>query len=145
MTKFNEIIFTLRKENGFTQEEIAIKLNVSRQTISNWETGTAQPTIDKVSELSDIYDVSLDQLIGRNRIKEKKVSPILTDLLNQKVTLYLKPNTETWISVSRIQFKNCLVTEIKETSIRVTITEKKQTVEKLIFLKDILGLEKEEQ
>lgn len=143
MTKFNEIIFTLRKENGLTQEEIATKLKVSRQTISNWETGSAQPTIDKVIELSNLYDVSLDQLIGRHRIKEKKSSPIITRLLNQSVTLYLKPETNHLISIGRTELKNCFITEVKDTSIRVVMEVKKQKVERLIFLKDLLGFEKE--
>ncbi|MEG2602954.1 MAG: helix-turn-helix transcriptional regulator, partial [Carnobacterium sp.] len=62
MTKFNERIYALRKANNFTQEEIAQELKVSRQTISNWETGTAQPTIDKVIELANVFDVSMDEL-----------------------------------------------------------------------------------
>lgn len=72
MTKFNERIYALRKANNFTQEEIAQELKVSRQTISNWETGTAQPTIDKVIELANVFDVSMDELIGRSENKTKK-------------------------------------------------------------------------
>ncbi|MFS7403747.1 helix-turn-helix domain-containing protein [Carnobacterium maltaromaticum] len=78
MTKFNERIYALRKANNFTQEEIAQELKVSRQTISNWETGTAQPTIDKVIELANVFDVSMDELIGRSKNKNKKVSGIFT-------------------------------------------------------------------
>lgn len=88
MTKFNERIYALRKANNFTQEEIAQELKVSRQTISNWETGTAQPTIDKVIELANVFDVSMDELIGRSKNKTKKASGILLSLLNQVVTLY---------------------------------------------------------
>lgn len=143
MTKFNEIIFTLRKKNGLTQEEIATKLSVSRQTISNWETGSAQPTIDKVIELADLYHVSVDQLIGRNSIQKKKKSKILADLLNQKLTLYLNPDSDIFLSITRTTIKNCLIIEVKDTSIRVIMTEKKQQIEKLIFIKDILGFERE--
>ncbi|HIZ52820.1 MAG TPA: helix-turn-helix domain-containing protein [Candidatus Enterococcus avicola] len=144
MTKFGEIIFTLRKENHLTQEEIANNLNVSRQTISNWETGSAQPTIDKVIELSEIYQVSIDQLVGKNKMTKKKRSVVLNHLLNKKVTLYLNPQSTEFISIQRTSIKDCLVTKIEETSILVIFREKKHTVEKLFFLKDILGFEMED-
>ena len=144
MTKFGEIIFTLRKENHLTQEEIANNLNVSRQTISNWETGSAQPTIDKVIELSEIYQVSIDQLVGKNKMTKKKRSVVLNHLLNKKVTLYLNPQSTEFISIQRTTIKDCLVTKIEETSILVIFREKKHTVEKLFFLKDILGFEMED-
>ena len=131
MTKFGEIIFTLRKENHLTQEEIANNLNVSRQTISNWETGSAQPTIDKVNELSE-------------KMTKKKRSVVLNHLLNKKVTLYLNPQSTEFISIQRTSIKDCLVTKIEETSILVIFREKKHTVEKLFFLKDILGFEMED-
>lgn len=52
-----------RKQTGFTQEEIAQKLHVSRQTVSNWETGKSIPDIYNLVELSNIYDISLDNLV----------------------------------------------------------------------------------
>lgn len=71
-----------RKQVGFTQEEIAQKLHVSRQTISNWETGKSIPDIYSLVELSNIYDISLDNLVKEDIVmmnelkkenKEKKV------------------------------------------------------------------------
>ena len=52
-----------RIESGYTQEQIAEQLDVSRQTISSWENGRTFPDIVSVVSLSDIYDVSLDALI----------------------------------------------------------------------------------
>lgn len=57
MKKFSEKVFQLRKELRLSQEEVAEKLKVSRQTISNWENGSAQPTIDKAVELANLFDV----------------------------------------------------------------------------------------
>lgn len=51
----------LAKES--TQEDVAKKLNVSRATISSWETGRTFPDIEKLVYLSNLYDLSLDQLI----------------------------------------------------------------------------------
>ena len=52
-----------RLAKGFTQEDVAKKLNVSRATISSWETGRTFPDIEKIVYLSNLYDLSLDQLI----------------------------------------------------------------------------------
>ena len=65
MTHFSEKIYQLRKEFSYSQEEVAERLQVSRQTISNWENGTAQPALDKAVELSNLFQVSLDELVGK--------------------------------------------------------------------------------
>lgn len=52
-----------RMRSGFTQESIAEKVNVSRQTISNWENEKSYPDIISVIELSNLYSISLDELL----------------------------------------------------------------------------------
>lgn len=52
-----------RMRSGFTQESVAEKVNVSRQTISNWENEKAYPDIISVIELSNLYSISLDELL----------------------------------------------------------------------------------
>lgn len=52
----------LRKEKGLSQEEVAQALFVSRQTVSKWETDKAEPGVDNLKALSDLYGVTLDQL-----------------------------------------------------------------------------------
>lgn len=52
-----------RIEKGYSQEELAEKANVSRQTISNWETGKTYPDIVSVLFLSELYNLSLDSLL----------------------------------------------------------------------------------
>ncbi|MDD6039164.1 MAG: helix-turn-helix domain-containing protein [bacterium] len=61
---FKENLLTLRKMNGMNQEELAEKLQVSRQTLSKWETGEAIPDIEKCRILAEIFDVSLDELVN---------------------------------------------------------------------------------
>ena len=61
--QISEKIQQLRKASGYSQEKLAELLNVSRQAISKWESGTATPTIDKLIELSRIYNVSVDELL----------------------------------------------------------------------------------
>ena len=60
-----ENIQLLRKENGWSQEEIAEKCQVSRQAIAKWENGESVPTIEKLIFLAELYEVSLDDLVGR--------------------------------------------------------------------------------
>lgn len=54
----------LRKERNLKQEEIASILNVDRTTVSNWERGEKQPSIDILIKLRSIYGVTLDEIVG---------------------------------------------------------------------------------
>ena len=53
----------LRKQNNFTQEEIAEKLGVSRQAVAKWERGETQPDVESCVKLADLYGISLDMLL----------------------------------------------------------------------------------
>ena len=54
----------LRREKGLSQEELAEKLNVSRQAVSKWERGESSPDTDNLIALAQLYGVSLDVLLG---------------------------------------------------------------------------------
>jgi len=58
-----EKIMELRKKNGWSQEELAGKLNVSRQSVSKWESSMSVPDLDKILQLSEIFEVSTDYLL----------------------------------------------------------------------------------
>jgi len=58
-----EKIMNLRKKNGWSQEELAEKLNISRQSVSKWESGASIPDIDKIISMSSLFDVSTDYLL----------------------------------------------------------------------------------
>lgn len=58
-----EKIMELRKKNGWSQEELAGKLNVSRQSVSKWESSMSVPELDKVLQLGEIFEVSTDYLL----------------------------------------------------------------------------------
>ena len=61
--EFNNKLYELRKQKGFSQEELANRLNVSRQTISKWEIGESTPDMEKLVAISDLFNVSLDELV----------------------------------------------------------------------------------
>ena len=65
MSYFSEKLYELRKEKGFSQEELAEKLNVARQTISKWETGMTVPDTNNLIELSKIFGISIDDFVGK--------------------------------------------------------------------------------
>lgn len=58
-----------RKQCGFTQEEVAEKLGVSRQALAKWERGETQPDIESCLKLADLYEITVDMLV-RNLGKE---------------------------------------------------------------------------
>lgn len=58
-----EKIFELRKEKKLSQEEVADKLNVTRQTVSKWETNQSLPDFDKIVPLCDLFEISTDELL----------------------------------------------------------------------------------
>ncbi len=62
----NEIIKSLRKEKGITQEELAIRLNVVRQTISKWEKGLSVPDANMLIKIADLFEVTTSELLGAN-------------------------------------------------------------------------------
>lgn len=62
--KFNENLKYLRKQAGLTQEQLAEKLNVSRQAITKWESGQSFPDIENLKEISYIFSVSIDSLVA---------------------------------------------------------------------------------
>ncbi|MEG0283224.1 MAG: helix-turn-helix transcriptional regulator [Erysipelotrichales bacterium] len=138
--KFNERVLELRKDNNLTQEEVAEKLDVSRQTISNWETGSAQPTIDKAIELAQLYNISLDDLVGNTSSNKREDLHIINKLIDKEVTLYF--NHESDMAYSP-RLRNCKIISVNDNNIKVLVNDKKEKYERLFFLKDIVGIELE--
>ena len=69
-------LFTARKKSGLSQEEVAEKLGVSRQTISKWETGETLPDIRQSKRLAVLYRLSLDDLIDFD-IEVKEIEEVI--------------------------------------------------------------------
>lgn len=65
----------LRKKNGFSQEELSIKLNVVRQTISKWEQGLSVPDAEMLISISEVLDIPVSTLLGEN-LSESKVDDL---------------------------------------------------------------------
>ena len=60
---FSDKLIALRKKAGWSQEELAERLNVSRQSVSKWESAQSMPDIDKILQLSSLFSVTTDCLL----------------------------------------------------------------------------------
>ena len=67
----NENIKALRKSKGLSQEELAIKLNVVRQTISKWEQGLSVPDADMLISISEVFETPVSTLLGETVVETK--------------------------------------------------------------------------
>ncbi len=65
----------LRKQHGYSQEELAAKLGVSRQAVSKWECGESSPDTDNIIALAQLYGMSIDDLLGNPVKKEEEKQP----------------------------------------------------------------------
>lgn len=83
---FAEKLLTLRKANGLTQEQLAEKLDVSRQSISKWESGQAAPELEKIVMLSTVFNVSTDYLLKSSEIDDLSVK---TEMLERQQQMML--------------------------------------------------------
>ena len=69
--KIGEFLKELRKEKGLTQEQLAQQFNVSRRSVSRWETGKNMPDISLLVEIAEFYDTSIPEIINGERKSEK--------------------------------------------------------------------------
>ena len=67
MTIFQERLLEQRKLNNLTQRQVASALNISQPSYIRYENGGAEPNIEKLVKLADLFDVSLDYLLGREK------------------------------------------------------------------------------
>ena len=72
-------LYEYRKEAGFSQEELAEKLDVSRQAVSKWECGESLPDTDNLISISKLYGVSLDELVDNTTTDKNLPIAVETD------------------------------------------------------------------
>ena len=85
-------IRALRKANRLSQVSLAAKLGVSKQSISNWENGNILPSIDMLIRIADVFSVSTDYLLGRDKNHYLKVDGLSSDKMAfiQRMISYLQ-------------------------------------------------------
>lgn len=70
---FGEKLKKLRTDNGLTQDELAEKIYVTRTAISKWETDKGYPSIDSLKQLSNLFEITIDELISDSDIENKQL------------------------------------------------------------------------
>ena len=68
---FAEHLMTLRKQRGWSQEELGNQIGVTRQTVSKWEMGQSTPELEKLVELARLFNMSIDRLVGLEGAEER--------------------------------------------------------------------------
>ena len=95
---FHENLKTMRKAKGYTQEELAIKLNVVRQTISKWEKGLSVPDADVLSRIADVLDTDVSTLLGEEIVAETDKNAVAQQLakINEQLAMKNQRSKTVW-------------------------------------------------
>ena len=101
---FGENLKTLRKQKGFSQEELATRLHVVRQTISKWEKNLSVPDADTLIRLAEILEVSVSELLGAKIENENTASDVAEQLsrINEQLAIKNRRSRRIWKIVTII-------------------------------------------
>ena len=100
MTRMGAFLQELRREQGLTQEQLGEKLHISGKTISRWETGTYMPPVEMLLALSELYGVSMNELVAGERLTPDEI-PVraeenLTAVMQDNAAFRLEERRDYW-------------------------------------------------
>ena len=115
---------TLRKNKGLSQEELSIKLNVVRQTISKWETGLSVPDAEMLVTISELFETPVSEILGES-IEEKETNDLKViseklEVINEQLSISQKQKRKRKIMVLLI-IDICLIFFFVEWSVIGTL------------------------
>ncbi len=144
--KVGKKIYTLRKENSLTQDDLASKLMVTRQVISKWELGNSLPSIDLIIEISKLFNTPIEEILCLNDDSKVEVDEsnifkghnrkyILDKIIDGSIKVNLIDTFYQFSPLERILVINAikegkLKVDINEFSTRLTQAEKRLLYEK---------------
>ena len=101
---FSENLKAVRKAKGYTQEELAIKLNVVRQTISKWEKGLSVPDADVLVKIADVLDTKVSILLGGTVAGEVNKNEVAEQLakISEQLAIKNRRSKRIWKAVGII-------------------------------------------
>jgi transcriptional regulator with XRE-family HTH domain len=105
--QYGERIALLREENGLTQEELSLKIGISRAALSHYEKNRRQPDYDTIRKIAAHFGVSVDYLLGHTNIRETPQSIIDTALQDDPDLM------EIWLTIKNRQDLQSLFKEVK--------------------------------
>lgn len=100
----NENIKNFRKNKGLTQEEMAIRLNVVRQTVSKWEKGYSVPDAEMLQKIAELFDTDVSKLLGSPVAENTDVDAVAEQLarINEQLTIRNRRSRRIWKTIGII-------------------------------------------
>lgn len=100
----SENLKTLRRQKGFTQEELAARLNVVRQTVSKWEKGLSVPDAELLTRLAEVLEAPVSTLLGSAIPDDKEPDDIARQLarINEQLAVKNRRSRRIWKTVAAI-------------------------------------------
>lgn len=126
---FNEKMKKIRKESNLTQEELSEKLNVSRQAITKWETGEGIPDIENLKQISNLFNISIDELVKEDLDANVNVKKRFNFIKEIEID-----HTKHFdINISKIYELNIKQNKDEKVKVELTSNEEIEDVYKIIF------------
>ena len=122
---FNEKLKKIRKENELTQEELAEKLNVSRQAITKWESGDGTPDIENLKQISILFNTTIDELIK----EEKNLTSAMKEKYSYTQELEIEHTKHFDINISKIYKLNILPNDEEKVKLEILSNEEENLEE----------------
>lgn len=101
---FGENLKAMRKAKGYTQQELAMKLNVVRQTVSKWEKGLSVPDVEILVEIADVLDTDVSVLLGKEVSDEESRDEVALRLakISEQLAIKNRKSKRIWKAVGII-------------------------------------------
>jgi len=140
MTTIGSKIIELRKKHNFTQERLAEKVGVSRQTLSSWESDITSPTLAQANVLAKVFKISLDELADNNiemECKDRSQNQIFHNLIEQTCYLTLIDDI---LDIDFTSTTPVKVLSVNDDFIKVEYQKGKKTMIKLVDMDLIIAI-----
>lgn len=101
---FGKNLKAMRKAKGYTQEELAIKINVVRQTVSKWEKGLSVPDADVLSQIAEVLDTKVSVLLGGTITEETDKDAVAEQLakISEQLAIKNRRSKAIWKTIGMI-------------------------------------------
>ena len=118
---FGENLKAMRKAKGYTQEELAIKINVVRQTVSKWEKGLSVPDADVLSQIAEVLDTKVNVLLGGTITEETDKDAVAEQLakISEQLAIKNRRSKAIWKTIGMIVLAIMLLNILAITLFRI--------------------------
>ena len=118
---FGENLKAMRKAKGYTQEELAIKINVVRQTVSKWEKGLSVPDADMLSQIAEVFDTKVSVLLGGTITEETDKDAVAEQLakISEQLAIKNRRSKAIWKTIGMIVLAIMLLNILAITLFRI--------------------------